>query len=61
MERQAMPIGAAGAVERDIAVCGSGVRASIAANKVRGVRAGLIQKQPSQTLRVAHEPQERVQ
>lgn len=29
-------------VERGIAVCGSGVGASIAANKVRGVRAALI-------------------
>lgn len=34
---------AAGDVERGIAVCGSGVGASIAANKVRGARAGLIQ------------------
>ena len=31
-----------GEVERGIAVCGSGVGASIAANKVRGVRAALI-------------------
>jgi ribose 5-phosphate isomerase B len=29
-------------VERGIALCGSGVGASVAANKVRGVRAGLI-------------------
>ena len=29
-------------VERGIAVCGSGVGASIAANKIRGVRAGLV-------------------
>ncbi|MGH2648480.1 MAG: RpiB/LacA/LacB family sugar-phosphate isomerase, partial [Ginsengibacter sp.] len=29
-------------VERGIAVCGSGVGASVAANKVAGVRAGLI-------------------
>ena len=34
---------AAGKVERGIALCGSGVGASIAANKVGGVRAGLIQ------------------
>ena len=33
---------AVGAVERGLAVCGSGVGASIAANKVRGVRASLI-------------------
>ena len=33
---------AAGTVERGIAVCGSGVGASIAANKVPGVRAALI-------------------
>jgi len=33
---------AAGEVERGVAVCGSGVGASVCANKVRGVRAGLI-------------------
>ena len=33
---------AAGQVERSVALCGSGVGASIAANKVPGVRAGLI-------------------
>jgi ribose 5-phosphate isomerase B len=33
---------AAGEVERGIAVCGSGVGASICANKVHGARAGLI-------------------
>ena len=33
---------AAGEVERGIALCGSGVGASIAANKIPGVRAGLI-------------------
>ena len=32
----------AGEVERGVAICGSGVGASIAANKVPGVRAGLI-------------------
>ncbi len=33
---------AAGEVERGIAICGSGVGASVAANKVQGVRAALI-------------------
>ena len=33
---------ASGTVERGIALCGSGIGASIAANKVAGVRAGLI-------------------
>ena len=33
---------AAGEVERGVALCGSGVGASIAANKIPGVRAGLI-------------------
>ncbi len=33
---------ASGEVERGIAVCGSGVGASVAANKVNGVRAALI-------------------
>lgn len=33
---------AAGEVERGIALCGSGIGASIAANKVPGIRAGLI-------------------
>ena len=33
---------AAGTVERGVAICGSGVGASICANKVPGVRAGLI-------------------
>ncbi|HEX5412981.1 MAG TPA: RpiB/LacA/LacB family sugar-phosphate isomerase [Terriglobia bacterium] len=31
-----------GEVERGVAICGSGVGASVAANKVAGVRAGLI-------------------
>jgi ribose 5-phosphate isomerase B len=33
---------AAGSVERGVAVCGSGVGASVAANKVAGVRAALV-------------------
>ena len=33
---------AAGAVDRGVGICGSGVGASVAANKVAGVRAGLI-------------------
>lgn len=33
---------AAGTIERGLALCGSGVGASVAANKVPGVRAGLI-------------------
>jgi len=33
---------AAGDVERGIAICGSGVGASVCANKVRGIRAALI-------------------
>ena len=33
---------ATGEVERGVAICGSGVGASIAANKVSGIRAGLI-------------------
>jgi ribose 5-phosphate isomerase B len=33
---------AAGKVERGIAVCGSGVGASVCANKVHGIRAALI-------------------
>jgi ribose 5-phosphate isomerase B len=33
---------AAGTVDRGVGICGSGVGASIAANKVSGVRAGLI-------------------
>lgn len=33
---------AAGEVERGIALCGSGIGASVAANKVDGVRAGLV-------------------
>jgi ribose 5-phosphate isomerase B len=32
----------AGKVERGVAICGSGVGAAVCANKVKGVRAGLI-------------------
>jgi ribose 5-phosphate isomerase B len=34
---------AAGTVERGVGVCGSGVGASVCANKVRGVRAALVE------------------
>jgi len=34
---------AAGEVERGVAVCGSGVGASVCATKIKGVRAGLIE------------------
>jgi ribose 5-phosphate isomerase B len=40
-----IPLGravASGEVERGVAICGSGVGASVCANKVAGVRAGLI-------------------
>ena len=40
-----IPLGravAAGTLERGIAVCGSGVGASVCANKIPGVRAGLV-------------------
>src|SRR5580700_1174149 len=40
-----IPLGravAAGTVERGVAVCGSGVGASVCANKILGVRAGLV-------------------
>jgi ribose 5-phosphate isomerase B len=33
---------AAGRIDRGVALCGSGVGASVAANKIPGVRAGLI-------------------
>jgi ribose 5-phosphate isomerase B len=33
---------AAGKVERGVAICGSGVGASVCANKISGVRAGLV-------------------
>lgn len=40
-----IPLGravAAGTVERGVAVCGSGVGAAVCANKIAGVRAGLV-------------------
>jgi ribose 5-phosphate isomerase B len=40
-----VPLGravAAGQVERGVAICGSGVGASVCVNKIRGVRAGVI-------------------
>jgi ribose 5-phosphate isomerase B len=33
---------AAGNVERGVAICGSGVGASVCANKIQGIRAGLV-------------------
>jgi ribose 5-phosphate isomerase B len=33
---------AAGSIERGVAICGSGVGASVCANKIRGIRAGLV-------------------
>src|SRR5215470_14655745 len=33
---------ASGTVDRGLAICGSGVGASVCANKVRGIRAGLV-------------------
>jgi ribose 5-phosphate isomerase B len=33
---------AAGSVERGVALCGSGVGASVCANKIHGIRAGLV-------------------
>jgi ribose 5-phosphate isomerase B len=46
---------AAGKVERGIAVCGSGVGASVCANKVRGVRACLINDHYSAHQGVEHD------
>ena len=46
---------ASGEVERGIAICGSGVGASIAANKIRGVRAGLCHDQYSAHQGVEHD------
>ena len=46
---------AAGHVKRGVAVCGSGVGASVCANKVPGVRAGLIQDHYSARQGVEHD------
>ncbi len=46
---------AAGEVERGIAVCGSGVGASIAANKIKGIRACLINESYSARQGVEHD------
>jgi ribose 5-phosphate isomerase B len=46
---------AAGEVERGLAVCGSGVGASVCANKVPGVRAGLVQDHYSAHQGVEHD------
>ena len=43
---------AASEVERGVAICGSGVGASVCANKVRGIRAALIQDHFSARQRV---------
>lgn len=46
---------AAGTVERGVAVCGSGVGASICANKIPGVRAGLVHDHYSAAQGVEHD------
>jgi ribose 5-phosphate isomerase B len=45
----------AGKVERGLAVCGSGVGASVCVNKVAGVRAGLVQDHYSAHQGVEHD------
>jgi ribose 5-phosphate isomerase B len=44
-----------GMVERGVAVCGSGVGASVCANKIAGVRAGLVQDHYSAHQGVEHD------
>ena len=44
-----------GKVERGVAVCGSGVGASVCANKIAGVRAGLVQDHYSAHQGVEHD------
>lgn len=46
---------AEGAVERGVAVCGSGVGASVCANKIPGVRAGLVSDHYSAHQGVEHD------
>jgi ribose 5-phosphate isomerase B len=46
---------ASGAVERGVAVCGSGVGASVCANKIPGIRAGLAQDHYSAHQGVEHD------
>jgi ribose 5-phosphate isomerase B len=46
---------ASGKVERGIAVCGSGVGAAVCANKIPGVRAGLVQDHYSARQGVEHD------
>jgi ribose 5-phosphate isomerase B len=46
---------AAGKLERGLAVCGSGVGASVCANKIPGVRAGLVQDHYSAHQGVEHD------
>src|SRR5580698_2383975 len=46
---------AAGLVDRGVAVCGSGVGASVCANKIPGVRAGLVQDHYSAHQGVEHD------
>jgi ribose 5-phosphate isomerase B len=46
---------AGGKVDRGVAVCGSGVGASICANKIPGVRAGLVQDHYSARQGVEHD------
>ena len=46
---------AAGNVDRGIAVCGSGVGASVCANKIPGIRAGLVQDHYSAHQGVEHD------
>jgi ribose 5-phosphate isomerase B len=46
---------ASGKMERGVAVCGSGVGASVCANKIPGVRAGLVQDHYSAHQGVEHD------